>query len=84
MLYHKNIGFPCNINIFSGIFELIYTNHALKASENDKYGRIILPKFLDTEKSELVEIEVKDSVMIKGVFAKHVVDKAIKDNDIYI
>lgn len=68
MLYHKSIGFPDDITFFCGIFELIYTKHAIRASENDRYGNINLPTFLDTEKADLVEIEVNDGIMVKGVY----------------
>ncbi len=68
MLYHFSIGFPKDVVKVSGIFKLIYSYHAIKASENDRYGKIQLPTILDVDSALLVEMEVVDGVMVKGVY----------------
>lgn len=50
MLYHVELGFPKSIKKISGMFLLDYTEHAIKASKNDRYGDIILPKHIDIKK----------------------------------
>lgn len=68
MLYHVELGFPKSIKKISGMFLLDYTEHAIKASKNDRYGDIILPKHIDIKKATLIEMEVIDNVMVKGVY----------------
>ena len=68
MLYHFSIGFPENVIKISGIFKLIFTYHAIKASGNDRYGKIQLPTVLNVDSALLVEMEVVDGIMIKGVY----------------
>lgn len=56
--YHKDLGLPKNIKTNWGIMRLVYTPHALRAAENDRYGQITLPEIFDTSKAEVIEIEV--------------------------
>ena len=66
-LYHTEIGFPSNIELPKGIFNLTYSNHAKRASSNDRYGQMTLPTTLDTEEAKLIEIEVENNEVIKSV-----------------
>ncbi len=68
MLYHFSIGFPENVIKLSGIFKLAYSYHAIRASENDRYGKIQLPTTLNVDTALLVEMEVLNGVMVKGVY----------------
>ena len=47
---------------------MIYSYHAIKASENDRYGKIQLPINLNVDSALLVEMEVANGVMVKGVY----------------
>ena len=67
-LYHTEIGFPSNIELPKGIFNLTYSNHAKRASSNDRYGQMSLPTTLDIEEAQLIEIEVENNEVIKGVY----------------
>ena len=66
-LYHTEIGFPSNVELPKGIFNLTYSNHAKRASSNDRYGQMTLPTTLDTEEAKLIEIEVENNEVIKSV-----------------
>lgn len=69
-LFHKDIGLPIAPNkiIFHG--QLVYSNHAKRASNNDRYGKINLPKTLNTRDNNctLIELEVKNGKPTKGVY----------------
>lgn len=67
-LYHKDIGFP-KVALPTGIFHLKeYSNHALRAAKDDRYGEAkTLPKLLNMAVCDLVEIEVEDAEVVKAV-----------------
>ena len=67
-LYHTEIGFPSNIELPKGIFNLTYSNHAKRASSDDRYGHMSLPTTLDIEEAKLIEIEIDNDEVIKGVY----------------
>lgn len=46
------------INTKFGVIDLNYSNHALQAANNDRYGNIDLPDSVDTNKAKLIELEV--------------------------
>lgn len=61
--YHRDIGFPKDVKIpDSGMWSLNYGNnpdsHSRKASTDDRYGHINLPKAIKLEDCEVIEIGV--------------------------
>lgn len=57
MLYHYKFGFPVNVRLPTGRFLLVYGRHAqCKAQERGVHA--LLPKYVDTSISMLVEMEV--------------------------
>lgn len=66
MLYHKELRFPSTLRIpeISDYF-LVYSKHALGAAENDRYGKIKLPKYIRVYKKEIIEIETNDNVKVE-------------------
>jgi hypothetical protein len=68
MLYHKDVGFPKGLNGNVGVVSLRYSHHALEAAANDRYGRIVLPETLDTNKATLIEVEVWAGRVTKAVY----------------
>ena len=75
-LYHKDIGFP-SVNLPEGIYELKkYSNHAMRAAKDDRYGEAKkLPSHVDMSQADLVEIEVNNNKVIKAVVRTHYDDK---------
>ena len=67
-LYHSELGFPTNIELPKGIFNLNYSHHAQTASYDDRYGQMSLPTTLDVNDAQLIEIEVEDNEVVKGVY----------------
>jgi antitoxin component of MazEF toxin-antitoxin module len=67
-LYHTEIGFPSNVELPSGTYRLEYSNHAKRASYDDRYGQMTLPTTLDVDDSKLIEIEVENDKVIKCVY----------------
>lgn len=65
--YHKELGFPKWFTKPEGIKDLRYTNHAVRASQTDRYGRIQLPARLDT-RCDLIEVGVEDGKVAKLVY----------------
>ncbi len=67
-LYHKDIGFPKGANLpdgFSPVIRLRYGPHAMKAADDDRYGRLNLPAVIDIRKGELFEIGVTGNTVTK-------------------
>lgn len=67
-LYHKDIGFPDDVNLprgFSPVVHLRYGGHAREESLVDKYGKLELPRAIDVRKVELFEIGVTGNVVTK-------------------
>lgn len=65
-LYHYKIFMP-NIKIPNTQITLIYSNHAINASKNDRYGQILLPKTINPNAGKLIELEIKNNVIQKIV-----------------
>lgn len=66
-LYHKEIGFPDNIQILTGHMDLEYSRHAMDEASGDKYGGVDLPEFIDFQLGNVIEIEVDNDKVIKMV-----------------
>lgn len=69
-LFHKDIGFPDNINMpdgFHPVMNLTYSEHAKKAATDDRYGEMHLPHRVDIRKAETVEIGVVGRTVTKLV-----------------
>ena len=67
-LYHTELGFPKNVDLPSGIFNLSYSHHAQNASYDDRYGQMHLPDTLNVDDAKLIEIEVENNQVVKGVY----------------
>lgn len=59
MLYHQDVYFPSQWQAsFKNVkTELYYGRHALLAADNDRYGRIDLPKEITFSFKNIVEVE---------------------------
>ncbi len=66
-LYHAEIGFP-KMDFPQGVFPLTYSNHAIIASKNDRYGKVNLPIHITARNENLVEIETQGSAIVKLVY----------------
>jgi len=70
-LYHIDLGLPNGLeeNLKKiGIVPLEYKYHALKAANDDRYGRIELPETIDCSKAKPIEVEVIDNKVNKVVW----------------
>lgn len=76
-LFHKDIGLPISPNRIIFHAQLKYSNHALKAAQNDRYGKINLPETLNTKLDNvtLIELETKNGKPFKGVYRMPYNDK---------
>ena len=68
LLYHKEIGFPNDIQLPGGILELNYSKHAKMAAMTDRYGHVKLPREINISKCDLIEIETKHNKLQKCVY----------------
>jgi hypothetical protein len=67
-LYHFEIGFPQGFVSRIGTVGLNYTQHALNAANTDRYGRLPLPKSIDTNKAICIEAEIDGGHVLKLVY----------------
>lgn len=70
VLYHKDIGFPDNINLprgFNPVVTLRYSSHAVEEASKDAYGQIRLPQRIDVRKGQTIEIGVTSNTVTKMV-----------------
>jgi hypothetical protein len=67
-LYHREIGFPKDLKLPEGIYNLEHSEHTKQAACTDRYGMIKLPTVLDTSKAILIELELENNVPTKGVW----------------
>ena len=67
-LFHYQVGFPKGLITKLGTIDLKYTGHALKASKDDRYGAMTLPKRLNTNKAQAVEVEIIRGMVTKIVY----------------
>jgi antitoxin component of MazEF toxin-antitoxin module len=68
MLFHRDVGFPKNVQMMTGVLNLRYSQHALRAAREDRYGIMELPETLDVTNGKPVEIEVEDGRVVKSVY----------------
>lgn len=69
-LYHKDIGFPKDVQMprgFSPVIRLRYGQHARDEAASDKYGNLKLPNAVDVRKGQIVEIAVVGNTVVKMV-----------------
>lgn len=66
--YHFEIGLPKGFNGAMGVIPLEYTKHALEAAENDRYGKIKLPKEIDTNRAKVIEVEMRGREVLKVLY----------------
>jgi hypothetical protein len=69
-LYHKDIGFPDNLEMprgFHPIMSLRYSSHANEEALKDRYGVIRLPQRVDVRKGTTIEVGVRDKLVTKMV-----------------
>lgn len=57
-LYHKQLGFPKSVKLTGGLFRLIWSNHAIRAAQSDKYGEIVKVTHISFCPTKVFEIEV--------------------------
>ncbi len=63
MLYHTNLGFPSSLNLKEEyLIEPKYSVHAFEASKTDRYGTIMLSKFINFGKKDIIEVETEDNI----------------------
>jgi hypothetical protein len=69
-LYHKDVFMPKSLYQFcpTGEFPVEYSEHALEAAQNDRYGCILLTCNLKLEKSHIIEVEVTDKRVSKVLY----------------
>lgn len=56
-LYHIDVYMPDGLKMLNGKYMLQYSQHALNASRNDRYGNIKLPETLHTSSYRVIEVE---------------------------
>lgn len=69
-LYHKDIGFPDDVEFprgFQPVIALNYGNHAREEAMADRYGMMRLPHRVDLRKGQTIEIGVQGNVITKLV-----------------
>lgn len=67
-LYHKEIGFPDDLDMpkgFQPVVNLRYSSHATEEALADKYGEIKLPHRVDIRKGDIFEIGVRGKTVTK-------------------
>jgi len=67
-LYHFELGFPKGLKTKFGIIPITYTQHAQKAAEDDRYGKMVLPSTINTTTARCIEAEVNGNVVSKLVY----------------
>lgn len=71
MLYHKELGFPKTLKLKDFyVLKLIYSEHAINSSKSDRYGKIDLPKEVDVDLSEIIEVETFDNITPSKIVAR--------------
>ena len=58
-LFHKEVFWPAPLERLMprGVQNAIYSNHAHRAAQNDRYGHIMLPKFFNLDEAYIFEAE---------------------------
>jgi hypothetical protein len=59
MLYHTEVCWPKRIRnkLPFGVRSVSYSNHAIKASKDDRYGSFVLPQSVDLHQAQIFEAE---------------------------
>jgi hypothetical protein len=66
MLYHKEVGFPKEVEAFFGnSFQLALSNHAYRACHSDCYGDITPPTTVTITPENLFEVETTGNIVTK-------------------
>lgn len=71
MKYNIAVGIPETVTEQlpkEGAFPLWYTNHAIEASKDDRYARIVLPSKLYAKFAKAVEVETNGDKVYKTVY----------------
>lgn len=68
MKYHTDIHMPAEAQALEFAAFVSYTRHAKQAAQNDRYGRIDLPKVLDTRRGKLIEAVVEGGKVAKALY----------------
>lgn len=57
-LYHKDVFMPRRIKglVPNGVKQIVYSNHAVRESKEDRYGRLTLPQRINLDACEVVEV----------------------------
>lgn len=66
MLYHKQFGMP-DLSKVLGHYVCKFTNHALMACLNDRYGKIIPPLRFEASQANVIEAEILGNSVAKLV-----------------
>lgn len=68
-LYHKEIGFPPGALLpwVMGDLELIYSEHAKQAADNDRYGAVPRLDIAGFAEHEVIEVEIRGGHAVKAV-----------------
>ncbi len=75
LLYHKDIGFPESLVINETIFNLGYTNHALKRKHRESGNVLVLPQVVKMTTNNVIEIGTEDNKNISKVVLRIAFDK---------
>lgn len=59
-LYHKQLGFPKSVRLTGGLFRLVWTDHAIRAAQSDRYGEIIRVTHISFCPTKVFELEIDD------------------------
>jgi len=80
--YHKEIGFPENIEFPTGIMMLYSTKHAREEAENDRFGSYDLPTRQDLTQ-EMYERDPKEAIGDEDTKTKtHVFEITVQDGEV--
>lgn len=78
-LYHREIGLPAGASRLwtdPEWLQMVYSEHALRAAEDDRYGRVPLYREMAFAPEELVEVEYQNGQPVKAVFRTPLEDVA--------
>lgn len=69
-LFHRDIGFPRNVQWPCGLYDLQYGHHAITEARRDRYGDVskLLPKELNTQAAQVIEAEIEGRRAVKIVY----------------
>jgi len=59
-LFHKDVFMPPSAKSPVYVGKLMYSHHAIKEAQSDRYGSMTLPETFDPEAAELIESELSD------------------------